>query len=111
MSGKDISSVVFKGIDRFGVSVVLLFVFIYLAHQFAIAVHHTIVEPMVTANIRFLEKLTEQIDNQTDAMSEQARAFRSLSESHEEQVAIMRRAFSDGGRAVGAPPPQPVGHP
>lgn len=92
-----------KAAERFGVPVVLLCVFLWMARETAIAVHQTIVAPVVTSHTKFIDTISEQSKQQTEAMQSQAAAFKELAEAHEEQLVILREAFPDEGVRRKAP--------
>lgn len=102
MSIDTVTETMLRIAERFGVPVVLLAIFIWFARETAVAVHETVVEPVVRSHTQFIDTICEQVKAQTNAMEEQANAFRDLSEAHDEQVVILRRAFPDatggGGR-------------
>ena len=95
MSIDSVTETMLRIAERFGVPVVLLAIFIWFAREATIAVHNTIVEPVVKSHTQFVDTICEQVKTQTDAMEEQAKAFRELSKAHDEQVVILRRAFPD----------------
>jgi hypothetical protein len=99
MSIEKATDLVLKAAERFGVPVVLLCVFLWMARETAIAVHQTIVAPVVTSHTKFIDTISEQSKQQTEAMQKQADAFHELAEAHEEQIVILRGAFpSEAGR-------------
>lgn len=96
MSIEKAAEVFLKAAERFGVPVVLLCIFLWMARETAIAVHQTIVAPVVTSHTKFIDTISEQSKQQTQAMQSQAAAFKELAEAHEEQLVILREAFPDG---------------
>lgn len=95
MSIDTVTETMLRIAERFGVPVVLLAVFIWFAREATIAVHQTVVAPVVESHTRFIDTICEQSKAQTEAMEGQARAFRELSEAHEQQLVILRRAFPE----------------
>jgi hypothetical protein len=93
MSIEKATEMFLKAAERFGVPVVLLCVFLWMARETAIAVHTTVVAPVVTSHTKFIDTISEQSKQQTQAMQAQAEAFRELAEAHEEQITILREAF------------------
>jgi hypothetical protein len=84
---------------KFGVPAVVLGLVLWMGREAAIAVHQTVVSPIVTSHTRFIDTISEQSRQQTEVMGRQADAFRELAEAHEEQITILREAFpASGGR-------------
>ena len=108
MSIERMTEAVMKIAERFGVPVVLLLVFIYMARETAIAVHQTVVAPVVTSHTKFIDTISEQSRQQTEAMQSQAEAFKELAAAHDEQIIILRQAFP---RVAGSPDTAPAGLP
>lgn len=59
--------------DRFGVPCVILAVVLYCGREAAIALHSTVVEPVVQSHIEFLESAKETMNKQADTLQELAR--------------------------------------
>lgn len=88
--------ILLKVAERFGVPVMVLAVFLFLTREAAIAIHGTIIEPVVASHQKFIDVVSEQTKAQTDAMHEQAAAFSKLADSHDDQLMLLREALGKG---------------
>jgi hypothetical protein len=59
--------------DRFGVPCVILAVLLYFGREAAIAIHGSIVEPVVQSHVEFLESAKETMAQQADTLQELAK--------------------------------------
>lgn len=59
--------------DRFGVPCVMLAVLLYFGREAAIAIHGSIVEPVVKSHVEFLESTKETMAKQADTLQELAK--------------------------------------
>ena len=59
--------------DRFGVPCVILAVLLYFGREAAIAIHGSIVEPVVKSHVEFLESAKETMAQQADTLQELAK--------------------------------------
>ena len=59
--------------DRFGVPCVILAVLLYFGREAAIAIHGSIVEPVVKSHVEFLESTKETMAKQADTLQELAK--------------------------------------
>lgn len=76
--------------DRFGVPCVLLAVGIWMTREAAIAIHASVVEPVVKSHVEFLESTKETMAKQADTLEELAKG------QHEIQQVLARPAMTDG---------------
>jgi hypothetical protein len=59
--------------DRFGVPCVILAVVLYFGREAAIAIHRSVVEPVVQSHVEFLESTKETMAKQADTLQELAK--------------------------------------
>ena len=59
--------------DRFGVPCVILAVVLYFGREAAIALHSTVVEPVVQSHVEFLESAKETMARQAETLQELAK--------------------------------------
>lgn len=59
--------------DRFGVPCVILAVLLYFGREAAIAIHGSIVEPVVQSHVEFLDSAKETMAQQAETLQELAR--------------------------------------
>jgi hypothetical protein len=59
--------------DRFGVPCVILAVILYFGREAAIALHDSVVEPVVQSHVEFLESTKETMAKQADTLQELAK--------------------------------------
>jgi hypothetical protein len=64
--------------ERFGVPVVLLAVGIWMTREAAIAIHSSVVEPVVKSHVEFLEATKETMHQQADTLQELATGQREI---------------------------------
>jgi len=76
--------------DRFGVPCVILAVLLYFGREAAIAIHGSIVEPVVKSHVEFLESTKE-------TMHQQAKTLQELAKGQQEiQQVLARPANTEG---------------
>ena len=76
--------------DRFGVPCVLLAVGIWMTREAAIAIHASVVEPVVKSHVEFLESTKETMHQQAETLQELATGQREI------QQVLARPARTDG---------------
>lgn len=59
--------------DRFGVPCVILAIVLWFGREAAIALHRTVVEPVVQSHVEFLESAKETMAKQADTLQELAK--------------------------------------
>jgi hypothetical protein len=59
--------------DRFGVPCVILAVVLYFGREAAIAIHRSVVEPVVQSHVEFLESTKQTMSKQADTLQELAK--------------------------------------
>ena len=64
--------------ERFGVPVVLLAVGIWMTREAAIAIHASVVEPVVKSHVEFLESTKETMHQQAETLQELATGQREI---------------------------------
>ena len=75
--------------DRFGVPCVVLAVVMYFGREAAIAIHSSVVEPVVKSHVEFLESTKETMAKQADTLEELAKG------QHEIQQVLARPSKTD----------------
>jgi len=76
--------------DRFGVPCVILAVVLYFGREAAIALHDSVVEPVVKSHVEFLESTKETMAKQADTLQELAKGQQEI------QQVIARPAKTEG---------------
>lgn len=76
--------------DRFGVPCVILAVVLYFGREAAIALHSTVVEPVVQSHVEFLESAKETMAKQADTLQELAKGQQEI------QQVLARPANTEG---------------
>ena len=69
---------VFRALDRFGVAVVMLGVILYFGREAAVALHETLVKPVVKSHVEFLETTRETLTEICEVQKQQANALDEL---------------------------------
>ena len=64
--------------ERFGVPVVLLAVLLYCGREAAIAIHSSVVEPVVKSHVEFLESTQHTMEQQSETLQELAKGQREI---------------------------------
>ena len=80
----------FRVADRFGVPCVILAVVLYFGREAAIALHDSVVEPVVQSHVEFLESTKETMAKQADTLQELAKGQQEI------QQVLARPAKTDG---------------
>jgi hypothetical protein len=70
--------------DRFGVPCVILAVVMFFGREAAIALHGTVVEPMVKSHVEFLDTTAETLKEIGQVQRQQAMTLQELSHSQRE---------------------------
>jgi hypothetical protein len=76
--------------DRFGVPCVILAVVLYFGREAAIALHDSVVEPVVKSHVEFLESTKETMAKQADTLQELAKGQQEI------QQVLARPAKTEG---------------
>ena len=76
--------------DRFGVPCVILAVVLYFGREAAIAIHSSVVEPVVQSHVEFLESTKATMHQQANTLQELATGQREI------QQVLARPAKTDG---------------
>jgi len=76
--------------DRFGVPCVILAVILYFGREAAIALHDSVVEPVVKSHVEFLESTKETMAKQADTLQELAKGQQEI------QQVLARPANTEG---------------
>lgn len=76
--------------DRFGVPCVILAVVLYFGREAAIAIHSSVVEPVVQSHVEFLESTKATMHQQSETLQELAVGQREI------QQVLARPAKTDG---------------
>jgi hypothetical protein len=76
--------------DRFGVPCVILAVILYFGREAAIALHDSVVEPVVQSHVEFLESTKETMAKQADTLQELAKGQQEI------QQVLARPANTEG---------------
>jgi hypothetical protein len=76
--------------DRFGVPCVILAVILYFGREAAIALHDSVVEPVVQSHVEFLESTKETMAKQADTLQELAKGQQEI------QQVLARPANNEG---------------
>lgn len=76
--------------DRFGVPCVILAVLLYFGREAAIAIHGSIVEPVVQSHVEFLESTKE-------TMHQQAQTLQELAKGQQEIQQVLARPIKTEG--------------
>jgi hypothetical protein len=76
--------------DRFGVPCVILAIVLWFGREAAIALHETVVEPVVQSHVEFLESAKETMSKQADTLQELARGQQEI------QQVLARPAKTEG---------------
>lgn len=76
--------------DRFGVPCVILAVVMYFGREAAVAVHATVVQPMVKSHVEFLDTTAETLKEIGDVQRQQADTLSELSHGQRELRTVVR---------------------
>jgi hypothetical protein len=86
--------------ERFGVPCLILAVLLYFTREAAIAVHGTVLQPVVRSHVEFLETTSETLREIGDVQRQQAQALGELSKGHNE-MRVLVREYVEGNRRGG----------
>ncbi len=64
--------------DRFGVPCVVLAVLMFFGREAAIAIHSSVVEPVVKSHVEFLESTQHTMEQQSETLQELAKGQREI---------------------------------
>jgi len=76
--------------DRFGVPCVILAVVLWFGREAAIAIHSSVVEPVVQSHVEFLESTKETMQQQAETLQELAKGQQEI------QQVLARPVKTDG---------------
>jgi hypothetical protein len=82
----------FKFADRFGIPVVMLAVLIWFAREAAIAMHETLVKPVVESHIEFLDVTRETLSEIGATQEKQNETLREIASGQREIKETLRTA-------------------
>lgn len=85
--------------DRFGVPCVILAVVMYFGREAAIAVHGTVVEPVVKSHVEFLDTTSETLKEIGQVQRQQATTLQELSHGQNELKFIVKSIVEDKEQA------------
>lgn len=85
--------------DRFGVPCVILAVVMYFGREAAIAVHGTVVEPVVKSHVEFLDTTSETLREIGHVQRQQATTLQELSHGQNELKFIVKSIVEDKEQA------------
>jgi len=80
--------------DRFGVPCVILAVVMFFSREAAIALHGTVVEPMVKSHVEFLDTTAETLREIGQVQRKQADTLQELSRSQNELHQVVKTIIS-----------------
>lgn len=86
--------------DRFGVPCVILAVVMYFGREAAVAVHNTVVEPMVKSHVEFLDTTAETLKEIGDVQRQQAETLAELSHGQSELRMVVKELAGGHAKAV-----------
>lgn len=86
--------------DRFGVPCVILAVVMYFGREAAVAVHNTVVEPMVQSHVEFLDTTAETLKEIGDVQRQQAETLAELSHGQSELRMVVKELAGGHAKAV-----------
>jgi len=84
--------------DRFGVPCVILAILMYFAREAAIALHGTVLEPVVKSHVEFLETTSETLHEIGKTQEQQAETLQELA-AGQQQIKETITAVRAGERA------------
>lgn len=84
--------------DRFGVPCVILAVVMYFGREAAIAVHGTVLEPVVKSHVEFLDTTSETLKEIGHVQRQQATTLQELSHGQNELRTVVRELVEGGGK-------------
>ena len=84
--------------DRFGVPCVILAVVMFFGREAAIALHGTVVEPMVKSHVEFLDTTAETLKEIGQVQRQQAMTLQELSHSQRELHQFVKAVVEEQAR-------------
>lgn len=84
--------------DRFGVPCVILAVVMFFGREAAIAIHGTVVEPMVKSHVEFLDTTAETLKEIGQVQRQQAMTLQELSHSQRELHQFVKAVVEEQAR-------------
>mgnify|MGYP003338195892 FL=1 len=91
----------FRALDRFGVAVVVLAVLLYFGREAAIALHTTLVKPVVESHIEFLDATRETLSEISHVQQKQAEALQDMAVGQKEILGAVREVANHGSEPRG----------
>jgi len=82
--------------DRFGVPCVILAVVLYFGREAAIAIHNTVVEPVVQSHVEYLDTTAETLKEIGQAQQQQAKTLDEISRGQAELNSVVRSVIVSG---------------
>lgn len=86
--------------DRFGVPCVILAVVLYFGREAAIALHGTVVEPMVQSHMEYLETTASTLKEIGETQKQQANTLGELYRGQTEMHKVVRDVLTSGSRPM-----------
>jgi len=84
--------------DRFGVPCVILAVVMFFGREAAIAIHGTVVEPMVKSHVEFLDTTAETLKEIGQVQRQQAMTLQELSHGQRELHQFVKAVVEEQAR-------------
>lgn len=90
----------FKMADRFGVPCVILAVVLYFGREAAIALHGTVVEPMVQSHMEYLESTASTLKEIGETQKQQAETLDELYRGQADLHKVVKDVLISGSRPM-----------
>lgn len=90
----------FKMADRFGVPCVVLAVVLYFGREAAIALHGTVVEPMVQSHMEYLESTASTLKEIGETQKQQAETLDELYRGQTDLHKVVKDVLISGSRPM-----------
>lgn len=90
----------FKMADRFGVPCVILAVVLYFGREAAVALHGTVVEPMVQSHMEYLESTASTLKEIGETQKQQAETLDELYRGQTDLHRVVKDVLISGSRPV-----------
>jgi len=90
----------FKMADRFGVPCVILAVVLYFGREAAVALHGTVVEPMVQSHMEYLESTASTLKEIGETQKQQAETLDELYRGQTDLHKVVKDVLISGSRPV-----------
>lgn len=81
-----LADIAFRALDRFGIPCVLLGVFLWFGREGAMALHETLVKPVVKSHVEFLETTSETLAEICTVQKQQAAALDELADAQRQMM-------------------------